>query len=166
MARRFLLVSLLVFCGAPLAGCSTPVAGTSTTVDPLAVFPREASYIWDEAHSSLPDEPRIEELHLSALLHQETDLAFGERGYRRVSASDADYRLAYEGQLNTRIQADHSRSLIVFWLTLTEESTGRNVWTGAAQTKLHVGLTEEERRARLREALDEMLEEFPPEQRE
>jgi len=163
---RLVIAATLITLLATLAACQSPVAGTTTTVDPLAIFPREASYTWDEAGSTMPDEPGLESLHLSALLHQEADLAFGERGYRRVATSEADYRLAYEVQLNTRIEADHSRSLVVLWLTLTEESSGKNVWTGAAQTKLHVGLTEEERRDRLREVFDEMLEEFPPEQRD
>jgi hypothetical protein len=165
MFRRLLLVSLLALLGTAGAGCGAKY-GTSTTVDPLAVFPSEAGYVWDEAGSSLPDEPRLEPLHLDILVEDEVDQAFARRGYRRVATRPTDYRLSYEVRLNTRIEADHSRSLIVLWLTLTEDPSGRNVWTGATQAELHMGLTESERRERLREALDEMLEEFPPEQRD
>ncbi|MDH3687813.1 MAG: hypothetical protein OEP95_16395, partial [Myxococcales bacterium] len=99
------------------------------------------------------------------LLVEEVDRSFAERRYRRVTAEPADYRLTYEVRLNTRIEADHSRSLIIVWLNLIETSTGDLVWTGAAQTKLHVGLTEKERRGRLADALDDVLEDFPPDQR-
>lgn len=147
-----------------LFGCSSGV-GISTTVDPLAVFPQEATYVWDEAGSSFPDEPRLDPLHLDTLLVEEVDRSFAKRGYRRVTAEPADYRLAYEVRLNTRIEADHSRSLIIVWLNLVETATGDLVWTGAAQTKLHVGLSEEERRKRLEKALGDVLEDFPPDQR-
>lgn len=149
---------------AVLFACSSGI-GISTTVDPLAVFPREATYVWDEAANSFPDEPRLDPLQLDTLLVEEVDRSFAKRGYRRVAAEPADYRLAYEVRLNTRIEADHSRSLIIVWLNLVETATGDLVWTGAAQTKLHVGLTEKERRGRLDEALDEVLKNFPPDQR-
>ena len=164
MLRFVWTVSVLLAIVA-LAGCSSPVASTSTTVDPLAIFPREATWIWNEEGSRIPDEPRLAELHARRLLREEVERAFEEHGYRRIDGAQADYRLTYEIQLNTRIEADHSRSLVVLWLTLSEFESGRNVWAGAGQTKLHVGLTEEERRERLRAELEQMLEEFPPEQR-
>jgi hypothetical protein len=148
-----------------LAACGGSRAGVSTTVDPLAVFPREATYVWDDAASSVPDEPRLAPLHLPTLVHEEVTRALGKRDYRRVAARPADYRLSFEIRLNTTIEADHSRSQIVLWLTLTEDDSGRNVWAGAGQAELHMGLTEDERRKRLRDALEEMLEKFPPEQR-
>ncbi|MGI9432390.1 MAG: hypothetical protein ACR2PQ_09265 [Myxococcota bacterium] len=160
---RPLLRSVPLALLAAFVGCSSGV-GFSTTVDPLAMFPREATYVWDEAGNSFPDEPRLDPLHLDTLLVEEVDRSLAERSYHRVAAEPADYRLAYEVRLNTRIEADHSRSLIIVWLNLAETSTGDLVWTGAMQTKLHVGMTEAERRDRLEEALDELLEDFPPDQ--
>ncbi|MDH3686946.1 MAG: hypothetical protein OEP95_12010, partial [Myxococcales bacterium] len=45
---RPLFRSLALALLAALVGCSSGI-GISTTVDPLAVFPREATYVWDEA---------------------------------------------------------------------------------------------------------------------
>jgi hypothetical protein len=47
-------------------------------------------------------------------------------------------------------------------LLMTEAGTGRRVWLGFGRAEIYVGLTREERKARLRNALDRMLAEFPP----
>jgi hypothetical protein len=46
-----------------------------------------------------------------------------------------------------------------------ESASRRRVWSGFGRAEIHVGLTPEERRERLRRALARMLEDFPPAQR-
>jgi hypothetical protein len=48
---------------------------------------------------------------------------------------------------------------------LVETATDRRVWMGYGRAEVHVGLTREERLARLREAVARMLKKFPPTQR-
>jgi hypothetical protein len=50
-------------------------------------------------------------------------------------------------------------------LLLVEKASGRRVWLVFGQAEVHVGLSPEERRARLSDALTRMLAKFPPSQR-
>ena len=50
-----------------------------------------------------------------------------------------------------------------FWLV--ELATKRRVWMGYVRADIRVGLTREERVKRMREALAQLLEKFPPSQR-
>jgi hypothetical protein len=48
---------------------------------------------------------------------------------------------------------------------MSDNQTGRRVWAGFGRAEVHMGLTPEERRARLTDAMTRMLEDFPPRQR-
>jgi hypothetical protein len=90
--------------------------------------------------------------------------AFGARGYRVASGGPADYALHYQVAVNTRVGAT-TAAVGSLWLNLVEVPGKRRVWIGFAKADVYVGLTREERKARLREALDRMLAGFPPSQR-
>jgi hypothetical protein len=59
---------------------------------------------------------------------------------------------------------DNSTSLgsLSLWLS---DAAKRRVWMGYARAEIHVGLSREERLARIREAMARMLKDFPPKQR-
>jgi hypothetical protein len=136
----------------------------SSTYDPLARFPARASYAWDDAAIVLPDDPQLDRAETDALFREVADEAFAARGWSR-GAPPAQYRLSYHYVINTRIAADHAKSVGSVSLLLVESASGRRVWLGFGRAEIYVGLTHEERKARLREALDRMLEKFPPSQR-
>jgi hypothetical protein len=50
-------------------------------------------------------------------------------------------------------------------LILSERGTRRRLWTGFGRAEIYQGLSDAERRDRLRPALDRMLVNFPPSQR-
>jgi Domain of unknown function (DUF4136) len=136
----------------------------STTVDPLASFPRQATYVWDEAAIRLPTDPRIRQLDPDSLIREAANAEFAARGYRVSAGGPATYRLAYDFQVHTWHGPDNSSSVgsLSLWLSDAEK---RRVWMGYARAEIHVGLSREERLARLREAIADMLDHFPPKQR-
>jgi len=165
MLHRLHVVTLSFFFLASLAGCASDGIEVSTTYDPLTSFPAQASYAWDDRANKLPSDPRIAELDLDPLVKAAAEDEFAARGYRAVASGTPDYRLSYELVVHTWIGVDNSRSVGSLSLLLVEADTGRRVWLGFGRAEVHVGLTRAERTKRLRDALANMLEKFPPAQR-
>ena len=157
--------SVLVLSAVLLAGCATrDDVSVTHAYDPLVRFPAEATYSWNVAASSLPDDPALDRGEIDALLKDVANEAFAARGYR-VAPPPAPYELSYHYVVNTRIAADRSKSVGSLSLQLAESASGRRVWVGFGRAEIYVGLTPEERRARLRDAFERMLADFPPTQR-
>jgi hypothetical protein len=163
--RSRLGIAALVAVGVCLAGCASDDVGVSTTFDPLTRFPAAATYAWDDAARLLPDDPRVDGPALDALVKEVADQEFGARGYRAVASGPSDFLLSYQYAVHTWTSADASKAIGSLSLQLVESASHRRVWSGFGRAELHVGLTPEERRERLRSALARMLEDFPPSQR-
>jgi hypothetical protein len=158
---RASVVAVLLAC----LGCASDDAiPVSSTHDPLARFPAQATYAWDDAAIELPDDPQIDRAETDALFKEVANEAFAARGYR-VAPAPADYQLSYHYVVNTRIAADYAKSVGSVSLLLVESASGRRVWLGFGRAEIYVGLTRAERTARLHDALERMLEKFPPSQR-
>lgn len=157
---------LLALALLPLLACASGDAiPVSTNYDPLVRFPPEATFVWDDAANSLPDDPAIDRASMNSLLKDVANEAFASRGYRAVEANPADYRLSYQYVVHTYIGTNVSRAFGSVSLLLAENASGRRVWMGFGRAEIHVGLSQEERRARLADAMTRMLEKFPPAQR-
>ncbi len=163
MPLRLLTLALVFAVGAQLVGCASDGIETSTTFDPLHPFPREATFSWSAARNRLPTDPRIVQLDLGPLIEEAANAEFAERGYRPVDGS-ANYRLSFDLAVHSWIGANNSRSIGSLSLIL-HDPTDHRVWLGYARADMHVGLSMEERRSRLRRAVARMLEDFPPPQR-
>jgi hypothetical protein len=155
-----LLAAVLSFACA--SGDAVPV---SSNYDPLVRFPAQASYVWDDAANTLPDDPAIDRTATDALIRDVADEAFAARGYRVSAGEAANFRLSYQYVVHTYIGPNVSRSLGSLSLMLSDHASGRRVWMGFGRAEIHMGLTPAERRARLADALRRMLEDFPPSQR-
>jgi hypothetical protein len=165
MAQRRYGIALLVFFVLLHSGCASDGIETSTTFDPLTAFPAQATYVWDDRASQFPDDARLQGLNLKATIKDLANEEFAKRGYRQASTSSPDYRLSSQLVVHSWIGVDNSLSLGSLSLLLVEADTNRRVWLGFARAEVHVGLSDAERRARLREGFAAMLEEFPPAQR-
>lgn len=159
-------VLLRLFVLLPLLACASndPIP-VSTNYDPLVRFPAAATYAWDDAANALPDDPAIDRTTTDALFKDVADEAFAARGYRVAQGPTADFRLSYQYVVHTYIGPDVSRSMGSLSLLLSDHATGRRVWMGFGRAEIHVGLSPEERRARLADAMQRMLAKFPPSQR-
>ena len=161
---RFAL-SLLAAALLSLLACTSDDIPVSTNYDPLVRFPAAATYVWDEAANTLPDDPSFDRAGTDALLRSVADQAFAMHDYRVVEGPAADFRLSYQYTVHTYIGPDTSLALGSVSLLLADHATGRRVWMGFGRAEIHVGLSPEERRARLADAMTRMLEKFPPSQR-
>jgi hypothetical protein len=156
------LAAALAVC---LAGCASDDVGVSTTFDPLTRFPAAATYVWDDTARLLPEDPRVDGPAVDALVKEVADQEFGARGYRAVASGPSNYLLSYQYAVHTWTGPDASKAIGSLSLQLVETASRRRVWSGFGRAEIHVGLTPEERRERLRAALARMLEDFPPAQR-
>lgn len=161
MSRACFAVSALCL---SLLACASDEIPVATNYDPLFRFPAQATYVWDDAANSLPDNPSVDKKSTDALLRQVVDEAFAAKGYR-VTTGASDFKLSYQYTLHTFKGVESSHATGSVSLLLVERKTGRRVWTGFGEAEAYVGLTPEERRVRLREAFDRMLANFPPTQR-
>jgi hypothetical protein len=159
--RAVLLAIAAVLALLACAGDKIPV---STNFDPLVRFPAAATFVWDEAASTLPKDPAIDPAATEALIKDVVNEAFAARNYRAVER-DANYRLSYQYFVNEYFGPDTSRAVGSLSLFLAEAGSGRRVWAGFGRAEIHPGLTPEERRKRLGEAMHHMLKDFPPSQR-
>jgi hypothetical protein len=148
-----------------LACVSNDAIPVSTNYDPLVRFPAQATYVWDDAANSLPDDPAIDRQATDALFREVANEAFAARGYRVVEGGAANYRLSYQYVVHTYIGPDVSRAMGSFSLLLADHASKRRVWMGFGRAEIHMGLSPEERRARIADAMNRMLEHFPPSQR-
>jgi hypothetical protein len=162
--QGLLALALLLAVGAQLAGCASGGIETSTTFDPLHPFPTEATFVWDERSNRLPNDPRIQQLELAPIITEAANAEFSARGYRPVEGA-ANYRLSFDLAVHSWIGADNSRSIGSLSLILIEAASNHRVWLGYARADVHVGLSVEERRERMRRAIARMLGRFPPSQR-
>lgn len=140
--------------------------GVSTSFDPLTRFPTTATFAWDRRANVLPSDPRLAELNrdFDAEIRTVARGAFAERGYTETTAA-ANYRLSYQLDVKTWTGAEQSTAVGTLSLQLVESASRRRVWTGFARAHIHVGLEPAESTARLRQIVDDMLEDFPPKQR-
>jgi len=146
-------------------GCAGKDFGTSASHDPLTRFPAAATFNWDEGASRVPDDPRLAALDVQALMRDALGSAFEARGYSDARGGASSYRLAYQLDVKTWMGADEQNAIASLGVELSEAASGRKVWSGFARAPIHVGLPDPERRERLRLVVDDMLKDFPPQQR-
>jgi hypothetical protein len=153
---------VLAFCLFAAGGCAKNVGAT---FDPLAIFPAQSEWVWDEAASRMPNDERLEQLNVSSIIRDTAAVAFAARGYTQAPAgSDAPYRLSYELGLGRVIEATSARGFGSLSMTLSESKSKRRVWVGFIRVDVDTSMTESERRERLQGEMHKMLEEFPPSQ--
>jgi hypothetical protein len=147
---------------AAAAGCASDGVEVTTNADPLATFPSQGTFVWDDAGNKLPKDERIQELDLDPLIRQAANGAFAARGYREVASEPADFRLVYEVGENRWSGPDGVTSVVSISLILKDPKSGRHVWLGFGRAEVQPNVPREDRGRRLRSAFDEMLAKFPP----
>ena len=142
-------------------GCGSddgPRIGTSH--DPLYAFPATATFAWAESGNVVPDDPRIARLDLGPLIRKVATEEFAARGYA-PTGSDPDYLMSYQVRIDW-FKVQTSEMLGSVTLQLAEAKTRHRVWSGFGRSVVHPSLTPEEREKRMRTAVREMLQDFPP----
>ena len=161
MAMRALLAPLAAVLLLTAAGCASDGVQVSTSADPLASFPAQATFAWNDAASRMPADPRLQALGLDALIKQAANEAFAARGYREAASGPANYALAYQVAEDRWLGPEGTTSFVSIALLMTE-ANGRLVWSGFGRAEAQANVARADRARRLRHAFDEMLKSFPP----
>lgn len=146
-------------------GCANPAYDVSSIFDPLAIFPAQATFAWNDQANHLPDHPELQSLDFDRLLKQVSNEEFAKRGYSNATAGSSDYWLSYELTVHRWISVEKTQATGTLSLNLVDTKTNNRVWLGFGRAEVLVGLSEEERVDRLRLILAEILQKFPPSQR-
>jgi hypothetical protein len=146
---------------AALMGCSSTTV--RTTHDPLAVFPAEATWSWDEAANRLPRDERLRTLNLNSIIRDTASEAFAARGYVEAEAgAPGDYRLSFDVSVGRVISQRDTRGVGSVSLTLVESAFDHRVWVGFISADVDFSLPEAERRQRIAREMRRLLRDFPP----
>ena len=142
-------------------GCGSddgPRIGTSH--DPLYAFPSQATYSWAEQGNVVPDDPRIARLDLGPLIRRVASQEFATRGYAEVE-SGGQYVMSYQVRIDW-FKVQTSEMLGSVTIQLAEARSRHRVWSGFGRSVVQPSLSPEERERRMRAAVRQMLEKFPP----
>lgn len=165
-ALRAALIAVSALIVLSATGCATPDGEFGATFDPLSPFPARALWVWDEAQNKLPDDDRLDLAALDQRIKSTAAVAFGARGYSLTSAPKVHYMLSYEVGIHTWMSPTEARAFGTLSILMTEAASGRKVWLGFVRLQIDTSLTDAQRDERLRAALANMLENFPPAQPE
>jgi hypothetical protein len=146
-----------------MTGCASDVE-YGTTYDPLTAFPATATFEWDAKANVLPKDPRLEKLDLGGIIEKVAAEEFAARGYGEAAVGSGNFRLSYQVAVNTWVGAEDSFAVGSLSLQLVDAASKRRVWTGFGRADFDIALSHAQREQRLREAIQTMLEEFPPSQ--
>jgi hypothetical protein len=146
-------------------GCAKPDFDASAVFDPLAPFPTEATFSWNDSANHLPQNPELQSLGYARLIKQVSNEEFARRGYTNVATGSSDYLLSFELTVHRWISAEKTQATGTLSLSLVDTKTDNRVWLGYGRAHVLIGLSEKERVERLRLVLAEMLKAFPPNQR-
>jgi hypothetical protein len=159
--RRTLWALLLI----ALASCASDVA-IETSYDPLAVFPSQGTFAWDEDANKISD--KLSQLGLADLLPPAVESALGDRGWRKTTPDTAHLLVSYHVGVSITIWAaepgddEHSRAMGSISVELTDPESKRRLWVGFIQAEVHPSLSQQERTARIDDAMERLFKEFPP----
>jgi hypothetical protein len=162
MTLRWLTAALTAALLSSLAACASDGMQVTRSFDPLATFPKQATFVWNDAANRLPKDDRLRQLDLDPMIKQAANDAFAARGYRPGGSGSANYRLSYEVGENIWYGAEGMTSVVSISLVLAEAESDRRVWVGFGRAEVQPSIARDERARRLREAFDEMLAGFPP----
>ena len=145
-------------------GCAKPAYDVSAVFDPLAPFPAEATFAWNDSANHPPQNPELQSIDYDRLIKQVSNEEFAKRGYTNVAPGSSDYLLSYELTVHRWISAKKTQATGTLSLSLVDVKTNNRVWLGYGRAQVLIALSEKERVERLRLILADMLKSFPPNQ--
>lgn len=186
MVRRHFAFGLALL--ATVSSCSTITV--SYDYDPTANIAAYRTYDWMPGPQEATGDRRIDNSLVDIRVRTIVDGQLAMKGYSKPASSQPDFYVTYHASLKdlmtlssqtdyygygvgegsgggwpggnrttTDVQSYKEAGLI---LDVLDVATRRLVWRGIAQAEATPGATPEERQVRIRKAVHEMLEHFPP----
>jgi hypothetical protein len=164
---RLLERNILVFAVVAVLGVSGCAEHIGATYDPFEFFPATAQWTWNDELNRIPKHPSMESLNIESIVRETITEGLAKRGYTFAPAGEkVEFRVHYQIGIGQKIEQDSVESYGSLSLTLVDAKTDRSAWVGFINTDVDIAIPEAQRRERLREQMDEMLEDFPPNQPE
>jgi uncharacterized protein DUF4136 len=184
MSRAARVTSALVLALA-LAGCSS--IEVKQDWDPTARFDSLHNWTWQSETPATTGNPRLDDPLLHGRIQQAIEGSLAKKGYTRAMSGKPDFYVAYHVALDQKLDArtiytgygpyrgwygvggaqtvvdqyDVGTLLVDF----IDPNSNSVVWRGSAQSRIQELKTPEERQARIQDAVDRLLQQFPPTQK-
>lgn len=174
MTRVLLLLPVLA------AGCSS--IRTTTDFDPAADFSRLKTWAFFPSRSGTPADPRVNSL-VDARIRAAVEDELKARGYPQVKDAP-DFYVAHQTAVGQRVEVDPNTVVVGYgWnrgsmavansnvrvydegtlvVDVIEPKANRLLWRGVAKGTVHENASPEDREARIRDAVKQLLDQFPP----
>ena len=160
LERSTLVLTVIALLGA--SGCAKKIGAT---YDPFVIFPATAQWTWNDELTRIPNHPSMETLNIESIVRETITEGLVERGYTLAPAGGkVDFQVHYQIGLGQEIRQDSVKSHASLSLTLVDTKTDRSAWVGFIKTDADIATPEAQRRKRLREQMNKMLKNFPPNQ--
>jgi hypothetical protein len=163
-----------------VAACSSITVRSD--YDTAADFSKLRTYGWLQKPSDLPRDPRIDNDLIDSRVRSAVNDELWTKGY--TESPNPDFRVTYHvmlqskfdvqafpvsygyglgrvGAMSTDVQVSEYE-MGTLLLDVVNSATNDLVWRGSAQARVDPNRTPQERTKRIREAVHEMLEQFPP----
>jgi hypothetical protein len=155
-----------------------------TDYDPAADFTRLRTYAWQPHPARADGDPRINNDLVDTRVRTAVDRVLHARGYQAVAEGEPDFRVSYIVTLDTKTDI-HTVPVSYGWgwwgfpatetyvdqyeqgtliLDVINASTNKLIWRGSAAARVVEGGTPKQRTQRINEAVERILERFPPSQ--
>lgn len=160
LKRSTLVPAVIVLLGT--SGCATQ---TGATYDPFVIFPATAQWTWNDELNRFPKDPSLETLNIQSMVREIITESLAERGYTLAPAGGkVEFRVHYQVGLGQEINQDSAKAYASLSLTLVDTKTDRSAWVGFIKSDADIATPEPQRRKRMREQMNKMLKNFPPNQ--
>jgi hypothetical protein len=160
LERSTLVLTVIALLGA--SGCAKKIGAT---YDPFMVFPATAQWTWNDELNIIPDHPSMKTLNIQSIVREAITEGLANRGYTLAPAGEkVDFRVHYQVGIGQKLKPGSVKSYASLSLTLVDTKTDRSAWVGFIKTDADIATPEAQRRKRLREQMNKMLKNFPPNQ--
>ena len=160
LERITLVLTVIALLGA--SGCAKKIGAT---YDPFVIFPATAQWTWNDELNRIPSDPSMESLNIESIVRETITEGLAKHGYTLAPAGGkVNFQVHYQIGLGQKIKQDSVKSYASLSLTLVDSKTDRSAWVGFIKTEVDIAIPEAQRRKQLRERMNELLKNFPPNQ--
>ena len=181
---QYLIGALLI---AVLGGCSG--VQVNSDYDPAVNFTPYRTFDWMPGPQVRTGDPRVDDATVDSRIRTAVERRLTAKGYHKESAAKPDFYVLYHAALKNKMSTTvvnnrygypyytgypgpwvrggettttHPYEEGTLILDVIDAGTKQLVWRGSAQARLDMQAREETKRERVREAVREILEQFPP----
>jgi len=167
-----------------LAACSS--VQVKQDWDPGAKFGRLHTWAWQGSTPSVTGNPRLDDPLLHERIQSAIDKSLTQKGFTRAGSGKPDFLVTYHIALQQKLDAHtiytgygpyrgwygvggaqtvvDTYDVGTLLIDFISPETNNVIWRGSGQSRIQELKTPEERQARIQDAVDRILEQFPPDQ--